>query len=194
MNQTPEPSTLVKQAKQLLLDMPVEKHQQKLKKLRQETLQPNFWDKADAQSIMQEVSWLENKINQADQINQLQKDLQASLELMQEAQEAKAQQQLTEETKNLSEKLSEMISELRLDKYLSGRYDRQGAILSIHPGQGGTEAMDWASMLQRMYQRYFERRDWKYNLITETPGEEAGIKEAVYEVGKNIDKDVIVVI
>ncbi|HEX9817891.1 MAG TPA: PCRF domain-containing protein, partial [Patescibacteria group bacterium] len=62
------------------------------------------------------------------------------------------------------------------------KYDSVSAILSIHPGQGGTEAMDWAEMLSRMYQRYFERTDWKYSLISEVRGESAGIKEMVFEV------------
>jgi peptide chain release factor 2 len=67
---------------------------------------------------------------------------------------------------------------VKLEKYLyfSGEYDTENAIVSIHSGQGGTEAMDWAEMLFRMYTRYFERRGWSYEVFDETPGEEAGIK------------------
>jgi peptide chain release factor 2 len=71
---------------------------------------------------------------------------------------------------------------LEIKRYLNQKFDQCGAIISIHPGQGGTEAMDWAEMLERMYQRYFERKNWKYKLINETRGEDAGIKEAVFEV------------
>ncbi|NTV31251.1 peptide chain release factor 2 [candidate division WWE3 bacterium] len=66
--------------------------------------------------------------------------------------------------------------------YLSGPYDKSAAILSIYPGQGGTEAMDWASMLLRMYTRFAEIKDWDVVMIQQSPGEEAGIKEAILEI------------
>ena len=70
------------------------------------------------------------------------------------------------------------LSQLELATYLSGPYDAYDAILSIHSGQGGTEAMDWAEILQRMYQRYFERKKWKWELTDLQSGDEAGIKTA----------------
>ena len=59
---------------------------------------------------------------------------------------------------------------------MSGPYDVSSAILSIHAGQGGTEAMDWVEMLSRMYQKYFSAKKWHYEIINEDPGEEAGFK------------------
>jgi len=82
----------------------------------------------------------------------------------------------------LLQKFQKAINELELSQFLNGKYDGFGAIVSIHSGQGGTEAMDWASMLQRMYVRYFERKGWKHTLVEESRGEDAGIKSAVYEV------------
>ena len=84
--------------------------------------------------------------------------------------------------KNLSKK----ISELELQTYLSGKYDKNNAIFSIHSGQGGTEAMDWAAILQRMYMKYFERKGWKFDLVDITPGEEAGIKSVYFKVYGNL--------
>jgi peptide chain release factor 2 len=71
---------------------------------------------------------------------------------------------------------------LEVQTYLSGKYDSKPAILSIHSGQGGTEAMDWASMIQRMYLRFLDRRAWKYEVLDLTPGEEAGIKSVYLKI------------
>src|SRR5690606_7441219 len=78
------------------------------------------------------------------------------------------------------------LNKLELSTYLSGRYDSLDAILSIHAGAGGTEAMDWSEMLYRMYLRYAERSGWGYEVLDETRGDEAGIKSATVRFkGKN---------
>ena len=78
--------------------------------------------------------------------------------------------------------IEEKIKELEFKTYLSGKHDKNDAILSVHAGQGGTEAMDWTAMLLRMYLRYAERKNWKTNVINEIQGEEAGIKTATVEI------------
>lgn len=75
-----------------------------------------------------------------------------------------------------------MIREYEILLFLSGQYDKNNAIFSIHAGQGGTEAMDWASMMQRMYTRYFEKKGWSYEIVDEIFGEEAGIKSVTINV------------
>lgn len=75
---------------------------------------------------------------------------------------------------------------LEMNTYLSGRYDALDAILSIHAGAGGTEAMDWSEMVERMYLRYAERQAWGYEMLDETRGDEAGIKSVTIKFkGKN---------
>lgn len=76
------------------------------------------------------------------------------------------------------ESIEKELDKLELTTFLSGPYDKEAAILSIHAGQGGTEAMDWASMLERMYLRYCERKGWNVDVVDVVPGEEAGIKSA----------------
>src|SRR3989344_664137 len=80
------------------------------------------------------------------------------------------------------EKAQKLLEELEVFLYLSGDYDKRSAILSIHAGQGGVEAMDWTQMLFRMYTRYFERKGFKSEIIDETIGEEAGYKSVTVTI------------
>lgn len=74
------------------------------------------------------------------------------------------------------------IKRIELKTYFANKYDKSSALLSIHAGQGGTEAQDWSQMLLRMYQRYAEKSNWKVDEIAKIPGEEAGIKTATLEI------------
>jgi peptide chain release factor 2 len=99
-----------------------------------------------------------------------------------ETTDTQAEPQLQTELQQAVRKLTSATKTLELAQFLSGKYDHLGAIVSFHSGQGGTEAMDWADIVRRMYLRYFERKGWKYTFISESRGEEAGIKAASYEV------------
>lgn len=85
-------------------------------------------------------------------------------------------------SENNLEEAEKLIRKNEIDMFLSGHYDRNDAIFSIHAGQGGTEAMDWAHMLFRMYIRFFERKGWSFDEIDRVPGEEAGIKSTILNV------------
>ncbi len=80
------------------------------------------------------------------------------------------------------EEASKLIKPYEIQLFLSGKYDRGDAIFAIHAGQGGTEAMDWTSMLRRMYTRYCEIKGWKYEEVDRVDGEEAGIKTTILHV------------
>jgi len=78
--------------------------------------------------------------------------------------------------------VSKLISQYEILLFLSGPYDKEDAVFSIHAGQGGTEAMDWSSMLFRMYTRFIERKGWVYEMVDRVDGEEAGIKSVTIAV------------
>lgn len=174
---------LQEKAKHLLSAVNLNEYQQQVTELEELTYDVTFWNRDDAKKIMQQISLLKSKIDQIESVKKLGSDIAALLELLQEDAETENQtDQLETELTPLLNRYQKAINSLELNQFLNGKYDSQGAILSIHAGQGGTEAMDWADMLQRMYTRFFERQDWKYNLVEESRGEEAGIKSVSYQV------------
>jgi len=150
--------------------------------LEQQTYSPDFWQREEAQQIMQELSGLKTQLHQIEAVEVLVSDVQALEELLAESTDEADIAELEAQIPAKLAALDKATSILELKQFLNGKYDSAGALLSIHPGQGGTEAMDWSEMLKRTYQRYFERQGWKYRLVSEVRGEEAGIKEVSYEV------------
>ncbi|MDP3940843.1 MAG: peptide chain release factor 2 [bacterium] len=142
----------------LLKKLDLDEKRRQIKELTGESMMPDFWqDHKGAGEKMKELSSLQNEIEEMELLKLY----------LDEGNEKEAE--------GLLDKLEEFL-------FFSGKYDESAAILSIHSGQGGTEAMDWAEMLFRMYTRYFERKGWGYEVIEQTPGEEAGIKSVVISV------------
>jgi len=134
---------------------------------------PNFWnDKIKAQSTMREKKQLEKKI---DQVKSVEIQKQNLFELIQLAEEER-DNVLIEETIEQVENLVKTCNKLQLESLLSGEADANNCYIEIHSGAGGTEAQDWALMLQRMYSRWAEKRGFLVSFIEESSGDEAGIK------------------
>ena len=132
-----------------------------------------FWDNPEeAQKVNQKIASLNRFLERWQKIQTLCDDAEVLIQLgLEEGDES-----LEEEAKGLLAQLSEMVSSLELEQLLSGPYDANSAILSIHPGAGGTESQDWASMLLRMYTRWAEANGYTVQTLDFLPGDEAGIK------------------
>lgn len=153
------------------LELP--KKRDRLRVLELESATPNLWnDPEKARSIMQELNYLQNELAE---IDNLREELTALYELS-------GDNEVDEELAKDVRKVESRLTKLELTTYLSGKYDRKNAIVAIHAGQGGTEAMDWTSMVFRMYMRFCEKKDWKVEVLDETPGEEAGLKTVTFKV------------
>ena len=132
--------------------------EKEIEKLGKESSSPDFWkDHLKATEKMKKLGDLQKDLNELNELDTL---LSSGEE----------------------KKLGKKLSQLELKTFLSGEYDKSPAIFLVHAGQGGTEAMDWADMLKRMYIKYFEKRDWKYRILEETMGDEAGIKSVTLSV------------
>jgi peptide chain release factor 2 len=140
---------------------------------------PGFWDKPeDARRTVEQLKRAKRTVEDWSARDQSLRNLEELLELAQsEGDEA----MLAELSREL-DGAEKSIAELELKSLLSGEHDRLGAVVSIHPGAGGTESQDWAEMLYRMYTRWAERHGYAINVLDLQPGEEAGIKDATLEI------------
>ncbi|MBI1873055.1 MAG: peptide chain release factor 2 [Acidobacteria bacterium] len=138
---------------------------------------PDFWrDQADAQKLLQRRRRLEEDHELADSLRKSEEDLGVLVEWAGQGEEVDA------DLKNGLGRLATLVETAEIKKMLGGEHDRKNAILTIHPGAGGTESQDWAEMLLRMYLRWCERRGFKYEVIDYQPGDEAGLKSATVTV------------
>jgi len=165
---------LITRSGEILDSQDLDSHEQKIAALEAELVDPELWsDQKRATSLTQELAGLKDDQEQYQELGKMRKDVEAFIEL---AQDDNTNTQLDNEFSLLLQTLSQKVRQLENSLFFSGKFDRFPAVLSIHAGQGGTEAMDWASMLMRMFMRFFERKNWKYQLVEETSGDEAGIK------------------
>ncbi|MFP7479062.1 peptide chain release factor 2 [Terribacillus saccharophilus] len=136
-------------------------------------LEPTFWDdQQGAQKVINESNGLKESVEGYEKLVSQHEDLDVSFELVKEEDDEDLRNELEEEIVSMREKLDEF----ELLMLLSEPYDKNNAILELHPGAGGTESQDWASMLLRMYTRWAEKHDFKVETLDYLPGEEAGVK------------------
>lgn len=136
-------------------------------------LEPNFWnDQQGAQKVINEANGLKDLVNEYKELVDTQENLELTHDLVKEEEDSELHAELESELHDLVTRLNEF--ELQL--LLSEPYDKNNAILELHPGAGGTESQDWGSMLLRMYTRWGEKKGFKVETLDYLAGDEAGIK------------------
>ncbi|MFY4775041.1 peptide chain release factor 2 [Metabacillus sp. RGM 3146] len=151
----------------------LEAKETRIRELDEQMSMPSFWDDQNAaQTVINEANALKDAVNSFHHLSETDENLQMTLELLREEADEELHEELVKELKEYVHELNEF--ELQL--LLSGPYDKNNAILELHPGAGGTESQDWGSMLLRMYTRWAERKGFKVETLDYLPGDEAGIK------------------
>ncbi|KAL5836670.1 hypothetical protein ACOSQ3_013839 [Xanthoceras sorbifolium] len=141
----------------------------------------SFWDdRAKAQETLQALTEVKDKINSLTDFKTKAEDALTIVNLTEEMDSTDAG--LLEEAASIIKELNKALDRFELTQLLSGPYDKEGAVISITAGAGGTDAQDWADMLLRMYVRWGEKQRYKTKVVEKSAGEEAGIKSATVEV------------
>ena len=150
-----------------------------LEDLNQATLAPGFWnDNEAAQKTLKRRSQAEAKLDLATKLGKELADLEEYVEMA----AAESDEAAIDDADAQATAIGERIRKAELDRMLSGPADRANAIMSIHPGAGGTDAKDWAAMLMRMYLRWCEKRGFKTEIVDYQEGDEAGIDDVAFTV------------
>jgi peptide chain release factor 2 len=141
--------------------------------------QQDFWNElSKAQSVTQESKNLTDKLNRFKAVEHRLEDVEVLAELVLESEDEGTVKEIIDEVNDLNQE----IEKFRIEILLSGKYDRNNAILALHAGAGGTDAQDWTDMLLRMYTRWGESKNFSLETLDYLPGDEAGIKGVTLRV------------
>ena len=150
----------------------------KIEELSKLTLEPNFWDRPDAQPVSKELALYQGRRERWNRVEDELSELDTIAELVSDSDDP----DLTEEFYDRAETLEQELESSMTITILDGEYDMSSAILTVHAGAGGLDSQDWAEMLYRMYMRWAEENEFSLKLIDEQRDQEAGIKSVTFEV------------
>lgn len=140
---------------------------------------PDFWnDQEKAQAVINEANSLKEQVNEFHDLNETYENLEVAFELVKEEPDPELQADIEKELLEFTERMNQF----ELELLLNGPYDKNNAILELHPGAGGTESQDWCSMLLRMYTRWAEQKGFKVEILDYLPGDEAGVKSVTLSI------------
>ncbi len=160
----------------------IDNRTEQIKRLEEKTGEDGFWnDQEKAQKVLKQINRHKEWVDAWQSVNNLLEEAKILIEMLAEDESEALKDELVSHFK----KMEKEINALEFKRMLSGRDDPKNAILTIHPGAGGTESQDWASMLMRMYLRFAERQGFETEIMDYQPGEEAGIKSVTIEVKGN---------
>lgn len=162
-----------------MIHFDVENKEKELKELESKTTENDFWNDTDNSSkVLKQINSLKSKVEGFKKLNNELNNLLEMSELLQ----AEEDEELAKELLKSSYTLEKDIEKLEITTLLSGKYDNNNAILTIHPGAGGTEAQDWAEMLYRMYTRWANANGYEVKELDYLEGDEAGLKSVTFSV------------
>ena len=166
-----------------MIHFDIAKLEQELSELEKKTVEPNFWDDTKiANNVLDKIKSIKNKCLK---YRQLEADLLGIKDIIDLLKMEEDENLANEMVKDIK-KIEKDVEKFEIQTLLSGKYDSNNAILTIHPGAGGTEAQDWAEMLYRMYTRWATKSEYKVEELDYLEGEEAGLKSVTFEVsGEN---------
>lgn len=147
--------------------------EERIQVLEEQMAMPGFWDNQEnAQKVISEVNVLKDKAGGFNELVDGYENIEVSYELLKEEDDEALRKELETEAASLQGKFDQF----ELEMLLNDPLDKNNAILELHPGAGGTESQDWASMLLRMYQRWSEQHGFSVDTLDYLPGDEAGVK------------------
>ncbi len=150
---------------------------QSITQLQEKTVNPEFWnDNESAQKVLKDISKLENEKNLWEKLDDMYSEVEIHVELYETEDEADP------DIEKAFLRFETYLTEVEVRKMMNDEDDIRGAILTIHPGAGGTESQDWASMLYRLYTRWCERMGFSTKILDFQPGDEAGLKDVTIEI------------
>lgn len=150
-----------------------------LSKLEAQTLEQNFWtDSSNSSKILSRIKKIKNKCVEYGRIESELNNLIELSELVKDEPDEEIEKDILKNTK----KLEKDIEKLEIETLFSNKYDDNNAIVTIHPGAGGTESQDWAEMLYRMYSRWANKNNFEVKELDYLEGEEAGLKSVTFEI------------
>ena len=171
---------------QLAEKLKLSEKRQEIRQLEAKTMKPDFWDDTQtAQQVSQDLAELQKEVQEIEELRSKIKEDIGFIELAHQEGDDVSNPEYDEIEETLQDDLVQInktIDDLEIHVFLGGKYDRKPAILSIHAGQGGTEAMDWVAMLARMYDRYAAQKGWKVEKLDEVRGDEAGYKSISFQM------------
>lgn len=165
--------------KSMGISLDLDSKRKQIEENNQKMQEADFWnDQKAAQKLIKNNNQMKQLADSYDELTMILSDLNESVNELSSTFDEDMNELVQEEFLEASKKFEEF----EIQVLLSGPYDNHNAILEIHPGAGGTEAMDWAGMLYRMYMRYCERRGFKITLLDYQEGEEAGLKSCSVQI------------